>query len=459
MRYRVLFQVEVLHDYFLSLGSRVHEALEDGLRDAAMARYSVAGFLKAAPTAHTASVLSGHQMRFKATASGFLVGVKLDPEAVDDRPMVPLGDGFRLSFALRISDARFFNYTALAQSAPGFYRFSNESANDAEGGRFLSLPVPGFDADRSYEAGEVYADSLGATIDLFRAVRDTGPSASPVGADWERIPPDSFDSAASYVEGAVVLEANRIFRAAADLAPGSATTDPLQWQPVGALANQYVTAADSRRLMPGLFDLDLSGAALSQATVRVVREGASAMVWERHYTAESGDLGMVQLDLRGLAAGSCRLEVLDGSQVEVSNLGFDFYLDPEAVGQNWFGVIEIAAGSGDMSLLDGSGALRSPRFTLRFLNRATRWRYIFPDGQATGTGAEVVAEGGPPDRILVTAEPRPLTRFGAGVRLQADDPNTQEASEEVLLPKPEANRIQRLDEQWFSEVHMSNLRL
>ena len=43
------------------------------------------------------------------------------------------------------------------------------------------------------------------------------------------------------------------------------------------------------------------------------------------------------------------------------------------------------------------------------------------------------------DRILVTPAPLPLTRFGTGSRLQADDAATPAVSEEVLLPAPEAN--------------------
>ena len=60
---------------------------------------------------------------------------------------------------------------------------------------------------------------------------------------------------------------------------------------------------------------------------------------------------------------------------------------------------------------------------LRFLNRATRWRYIFPSAQQVGTGAEVAVEAGN-NRILVTPAPRPLTRFGIGSRLQADSAAT-----------------------------------
>jgi hypothetical protein len=92
---------------------------------------------------------------------------------------------------------------------------------------------------------------------------------------------------------------------------------------------------------------------------------------------------------------------------------------------------------------------------LRFLNRASRWRYIFPSAQAVGTGADVAVEAGN-TRVLVTAAPRPLTRFGTGARLQADSAATPSVSEEILLPAPEATRLRRQSAQWFSETYVPN---
>ena len=172
--------------------------------------------------------------------------------------------------------------------------------------------------------------------------------------------------------------------------------------------------------------------------------------------AGQGVLGQVQIDLRALTPGPYRVEVLDGALTVVPGLGTTIYLAPAARTDGWFGVIDIGLGAADFALLNGDGTLRSPRYVLRFLNRSTRWRYIFPAAQAVGAGAEVAPEAGS-DRILVTAAPRPLTLFGFGSRLQADDAATPAVSEEVLLPAPEATRIRRQNAEWFSEIHVSNL--
>lgn len=453
-RYGTLFEVEVLHDYFLSLGGRVREALAEEQRLGASRAYSAKNFLDVLPTGRSERTLAGHQLIFKTTAAGFLVGVKLDPAAAGDRPAVAPGGDFRLVFALRVTDPRFFNYTTLAAgSAPSFLHLGNRSGNVAPSGRFLSLPVPAFDTGRLYEAGEVRAVS-GATVDLFRAIRDTGPSATPVAADWERIPPDTYDPVVAYSAGAVVLFQNRLFRALVN-GPGTDLNDATDWELLGALANQYVTSADARALRAARFSLDFTAAALPQATVRLIRPGESVPAWQNLYTAASGNLGSVQVELRGLSPGAYRLEVLDGTLTVVSGLTQQLYVDSDAVRGAWFGVIEIGLGTGDMALLATDGAIRSPRYTVRFLNRATRWRYIFPSTQAVGSGAEVTQEGGS-GLVLVTDRPRPLTRFGTGIRLQADVTTTP-ASEEVLLPEPEANLIRRQNNQWYSEIHMSNV--
>ena len=205
-----------------------------------------------------------------------------------------------------------------------------------------------------------------------------------------------------------------------------------------------------------MFNLDISAAALPQATIRVFRANETTVASEQVFTTGQGTLGQVQVDLRGLAPGPYRIEVLDASLVVDPDSGGPVYLAPAARTDGWFGVIEIVPGTAEFALLNGDGTLRAPRFVLRFLNRATRWRYIFPAAQSVGTGAEVAPEAGS-DRILVTATPRPLTRFGAGSRLQADDATTPAVSEEVLLPAPEATRIRRQNAEWFSEIHVSNL--
>jgi hypothetical protein len=252
--------------------------------------------------------------------------------------------------------------------------------------------------------------------------------------------------------GAIVLFSNQLFRALVN-GPGTDLTDATQWQPVGLLGNQYVTVADTIRLVSSLFNLDISDLALAAATARIFLRGAVAATREQTFAAGPGTLSDVQIDLRGLTPGAYRVEILDSLGAVVRE--FSCFLSPRAHAENWFAVIEIGIGTTDFALFNNDGTLRAPRYVLRFLNRATRWRYIFPSAQQVGAGADVVVDAGN-NRILVTPAPRPLTRFGTGSRLQADSAATPAVSEEILLPAPEVNRIRRQNAEWFSETPVPN---
>lgn len=458
IRYRSLFQVDITHDYFLSRGDVVFEAQPSSDQSALSTLYTVANFLEIFPDDATLVRLAGHKMIFRATQGGFIVAVQIDPLANDLRPAIPPGTEFNLTFALRLKDARFANYTELGSATTtDFFRFGNDSQNEVAGVCFLTRPIPGFDASRSYFAGDTYSAAAGPTFNLFVALRDTGPSAAPISSDWRQIPVDTWDAAATYQAGAVVLSGNRLFRALVN-APGTDLGNAANWQAAGVLSNQYVTAADTILPVSGVFNLDISSVALSTATIRLFRGNSSTVAVEQTFAAEQGTLGQVQLDLRTLASGPYRLQVLRADLTVVPLNPAAIYLSPRAVTAGWFGVIEINLGVGDFALLNADGTLRAPRFIVRFLNRATRWRYIFPAAQAVGTGAEVAPEAGD-GRTLVTGSVRPLTRFGAGSRLQVDNPATSAVSEEVLLPLPEVDLVRRQNTQWYSETRVPNITL
>ncbi|NEQ45481.1 MAG: hypothetical protein F6K00_18840 [Leptolyngbya sp. SIOISBB] len=458
--YAVLFEVDVWHDYGLNRGGILHEALSLEQQAQVMAQYASDRFLKITPTATTARTLAGQQLLFRPTPKGFLVGVKLAPTASESRPLVPLAADFQLTFALQVIDPYFFNYTALHSEVPPFHWLSNESGNAIAGQRFLSAPVSPFDPERAYQADELYSEPAGETVNLFRSRRDMGPTApdpNPISDDWEPIPTDTFDPTLAYPEAAIVLVANQVYRARQAVAAGSDVTDATQWERGTTIANQYVTSADRLAVRAPLFNLDLSSAALTQATVRILRGATTAIAWEQSFESGDGPLATAQVTLSSLPPGRYRLEVLDAARVPLPALGFDFYLDATARRDRWLGVIHIGLGNGDFALLDGAGSVRSPRYRLRFLNRASRWRYRFPADQAIGTGADVVPETPDNQQVLVTAQPLPLTRFGTGIRLQAEDAATPSVSEEVLLPQPDIRRIQRQNAQWYSDIYLSNL--
>ena len=450
MRFGVLFEVAVRHDYWLNLDAVVHEALPRQRQRAIERRHQPDGYLPIRPTTATRAVLAGHGLLFKQIPTGFLVGVELD--GATTRPRRPLESNAVLRFALRVADPRFFNYTAGVP--PRFHHFTNTSGAQHAAQLFLSRPVATHQASRAYTAGEVRAVPSGGITTLLQAITDTGPSPAPVPADWRTIPADTHDPTTTYQQGAIVLRANELFRALVN-GPGTNLSDATQWSNAGSLANQYVTSNDQLPLRPRVFAVDVTSAAATVLELRVTRPGVATPVWQHRYQSDQ-TLDGLQADLRGLDDGRYRLEVLNSALVAQPGLSLDFYLSDRGVSEGWFGVIEIGLGAGAHALLDGTGQLRSPRFQLRFLNQASRWRYRFPATQPIGVGAEVAVDP-LDDSVLVTPGPRPLTHVGGGVRLRADDTATTGVSERILLPQPDARVVRKQNNQWFSDVHLANL--
>src|SRR5262249_45900736 len=153
----------------------------------------------------------------------------------------------------------------------------------------------------------------------FLALRDTGPAAAPVATDWRRIPPDTYNAATTYRIGDIVLSSNQIFRAFVN-SPGTDLTKATDWQRAGVLGNQYVTAADTILPVSGLFNLDISDAAVAAATARVFPAGGTVAAREQTFATAQGTLRQVQIDLRGLAPGRYDIEILNAAAVVVGQL-------------------------------------------------------------------------------------------------------------------------------------------
>lgn len=456
-RYVQLFSVSIEHGYYLNFGAIPHPALEAKRRNALMSRFAVGSLFKITPTEDTVKILAGQRMLFKSTSVGFLVGVEAQESGLADfQPLIPIESDLKLRFTVTLNDKQFSNYTNLPTSRGGLYHFSNGLGGSAIG-NFLSRPVPDYDSQKAYEAGEVYRHPSAPGKGLFQAIRNTGPAASPIAADWKRIPPDTYDSSISYSTGAIVLSDDRIYRALID-SPGTDLTDTTEWQLQIELPHQHVTGDDYLPLHGAMLKRDISTENIAQAFVAVYPLGESQPVWQKQYIADDNHLKEIVLQLHHLPPGAYHLEVKDSSQTVLPDLTYNFYCDGKALSQNWFAVIEIGAGSGSFALLDTSGNVASPGYTLNFLNRATRRRYIFPESQSIGSGAQVEQEDSA-GQVLVTRDPLPLTRFGNGIILQTDSDATPSVSEEVLLPEPRVNRIRHQADQWFSEIHLTNLPL
>jgi len=111
--YQTLVQVQILHRYFLNVGSVAFDAAAPpaALRPAlAAARraYDVAQFWRLTPDAATQEALRNGRLLFKRLPDGLRVGVPTDGAGT---PAVPLPDELTLTFLVHPTDAFFAVYT------------------------------------------------------------------------------------------------------------------------------------------------------------------------------------------------------------------------------------------------------------------------------------------------------------------------------------------------------------
>jgi hypothetical protein len=198
--YKRLFEVRILHHYWLDEGGEVFDSLAENIRNTRLLNYDLRTFLSLMPTEDTAQTLKGLDCKFKATTLGFVV-------AAPKNIVLPSDAVFE--FIMTVRSSEFFNYTSLTlrkqkiveldhKPHDKIYRykenvptFSNETGtskslpnppnppNSPVTILFLSRPTPAFAVSTDYKA-----ESFVGT--LHQALQDHPPDAPP-SAGWQTI--------------------------------------------------------------------------------------------------------------------------------------------------------------------------------------------------------------------------------------------------------------------------------
>jgi hypothetical protein len=116
--YQRLFEVRILHHYWLDDGNTVFDATKKDKR--LLLEYNVQSFLEIAPTAATQAQIKAVQGVFKTTTLGFLVAVPKTQEIPDDA---------FFEFYITIKNTDFFNYTALTLQNRAIYELYHPAKN------------------------------------------------------------------------------------------------------------------------------------------------------------------------------------------------------------------------------------------------------------------------------------------------------------------------------------------
>ncbi len=116
--YKRLFEVRLLHHYWLDEGPTMFDAIPDpAKKDRRLLTYDVRSFLSVVPTTATEQRLKGLRCVFKATALGFVVAVPALAEIPDDT---------LFEFVLTVQNSDFFNYTALTLRPQKIYELYHQ---------------------------------------------------------------------------------------------------------------------------------------------------------------------------------------------------------------------------------------------------------------------------------------------------------------------------------------------
>lgn len=75
--YGLLFEVTLLHNYFLNNAEETYESMSPTDKEKMIQKYSIDSFISITPTTETASIIRNHKLLFKKTKTGFCVYVKV----------------------------------------------------------------------------------------------------------------------------------------------------------------------------------------------------------------------------------------------------------------------------------------------------------------------------------------------------------------------------------------------
>lgn len=453
VQYSKLYEVCILHDFYLNQGSNDFSTLSKKEQTKALAKYDIRNALEIHPTESCERTLSRYRLVFYPTSKGFSIFAPIEENGDEITLELPLNSGFELSFRISLRNPNFVNFTnlRLSKSYKNVLYFSNENANLQGNKLFLTVPVQEFKSDINYESGDLRVDNAINPTSIFEAVRNIFGQASPKPDDWQEIPQVAFfDSNRAYRKFDRVRSNNTIFEAKVD-SPADDLTNRDSWEKVEILTFQYATDNDCIELRPTYFNHELQGNTESVIYYQVLNTSLET-VYSGTEINTDGAVTSLSLDLEHLKPGKYQLQVEDKDKQRLRNLELEFYLDKALYSSATLGLITIKNVSGSHRLVEtvnNKQELKQPVYYIHFRNRSTHWRYIFSeeplDLDLTALG-QLEQEATNDKTRFVTTNVLPLTRS----MMEINRFGTQR-----LLPNPAPDMIKPQSGKIYSEVYLT----
>lgn len=418
--YKVLFEVQILHEYFLNRGASVFGSLPQAQKQEMLNNYNIKEYLDIVPTSVTRGQMENYHLKLIKQEHGFFVGIEvneLQPDVPDSKsyaPFIPFDQPLSFSFSLILKNPYFFYFTNLPFDAEGdsIYYFSNRAGLKGSTYPSLALPVAAYEANRAYNAGQLVM----------------------------------FNNK---------LNEAKINIAAAD----NAAFDQNKWTELDN--NGYVNGNDKTALKNENLNYSFSQPGVTTALF-VIEDFKGKRVFDENLEAPEGEeLNSHLLKLFRLQEGSYTLKVTGDNGYNDEQA---FYLQKTNPPKDRFGVLEIIHennnSQGDYKLMDSTNDNelvyplspennRKPVYRILLKNRNTVWRYIFSKDQTVTDPnlGDFVRDGGPGEkRKFLTKEPKPITKYPIGIQKfnLADQ----------LLPDPTVRDLKPEADKIYSEIRI-----
>jgi|GEM_PF-972377 len=408
--YNILFEVKILHHYFLNKGRENYEGMTDDAKADMMLKYDVREFLDITPTPECRKNLDRHHCIFKQTSTGIIVGMRAESNMQNPskfKPFPDLDDDLAFTFLVNLNDPLFLNYTALplTENSGNVYLFQNMKGSHArEFPSLCSLPDKHVN-NYKYLPGDMVIDDLNTPATLFTAINKSKSDAA-----------ENYDPATHFDD----------------------------WQSEkksDGFPISYANLNDRHLLVRQTMAYRVKKAGIKPT---IVVKSAFGTTVTPKITVIPEDLLLpeefqtIQVDFGGLPEGFYSMHV-ESDDPDCQD-AIDFYLLQQKVAP--FGILRLAVKS-DTTEYDmlHDGCILSPAYELRFRNRATHWRYVGKKFNA----------------LSVTKDAFPLTRFGFIENITVTNKG---GMDETDLPNPEVSMIKAealtvtAEKKFYSEIHI-----
>jgi hypothetical protein len=138
--YKTLFEISILHGYFLNSGETLYDDLDTDKRKKISKDYSFEDFIEIVPTYETSVLLKNNHILINKKAETFKVGIKIS----EDDPNLTFANvstDLTLNFIIRIKDFLLENYTdGIEFTSNQIIYFSNKKP-DSEPNTFKYIPL------------------------------------------------------------------------------------------------------------------------------------------------------------------------------------------------------------------------------------------------------------------------------------------------------------------------------